>query len=60
MRMRNCTDYGAPVWFAVFPDPIVGGAVMDRLVSGAVKLIVTFGQSYRTEGRLWEAKETVA
>ncbi|NLJ46807.1 MAG: ATP-binding protein, partial [Treponema sp.] len=25
-------------WFSVFPDPIVGGAVLDRLVSGAVKL----------------------
>ena len=47
-------------WFSVFPDPIVGGAVMDRLVSGAVKLIVTSGRSYRKEGRLWEAKESVA
>jgi DNA replication protein DnaC len=47
-------------WFSVFPDPIVGGAVMDRLVSGAVKLIVTSGRSYRKEGRLWEVKESVA
>jgi len=47
-------------WFSVFPDPIVGGAVMDRPVSGAVKLIVTSGRSYRKEGRLWEAKESVA
>ena len=47
-------------WFSVLPDPIVGGAVMDRLVSGAVKLIVTSGRSYRKEGRLWEAKVTVA
>jgi DNA replication protein DnaC len=47
-------------WFSVFPDPIVGGAVMDRLVSGAVKLIVTSGRSYRKEGRLWEPKESVA
>ena len=23
-------------WFSVFPDPIVGGAIMDRLASGAV------------------------
>ncbi len=38
-------------WFAVFPDPIVGGAIMDRLVSGAVKLIVPSGRSYRKEGR---------
>lgn len=37
-------------WFSVFPDPVVGGAVMDRLVSGAVKLILTSGRSYRKEG----------
>jgi len=47
-------------WFSVFPDPIVGGAVLDRLVSGAVKLIVTSGRSYRKEGRLWEMKDSVA
>jgi len=47
-------------WFSVFPDPIVGGAVMDRLVSGAVKIIVTSERSYRKEGRLWEASESVA
>jgi len=47
-------------WFAVFPDPIVGGAVMDRLVSGAVKLIVTSGRSYRKEGRLWDKAESAA
>jgi DNA replication protein DnaC len=41
-------------WYSVFPDPVVGGAVMDRLVSGAVKLIVTSGRSYRKEGRPWE------
>jgi DNA replication protein DnaC len=47
-------------WFAVFPDPIVGGAIMDRLVSGAVKLIVTSGRSYRKEGRPWDAVASVA
>ncbi len=47
-------------WFSVFPDPIVGGAVMDRLVSGAVKLIVTSGRSYRKEGRLWDSSNAVA
>ncbi len=40
-------------WFSVFPDPIVGGAVMDRLVSGAVRIIVTSGRSYRKEGAQW-------
>jgi len=39
-------------WFAIFPDQIVGGAIMDRLVSGAVKLIVTSGRSFRKEGAL--------
>lgn len=47
-------------WFSVFPDPIVGGAVMDRLVSGAVKLIVTSGRSYRKEGRSWQATEPLS
>jgi DNA replication protein DnaC len=47
-------------WFGVFPDPIVGGAVMDRLVSGAVKLIVTSGRSYRKEGRLWDTTGSAA
>lgn len=37
-------------WFSIFPDQIVGGAIMDRLVSGAVKLIVTSGRSFRKEG----------
>ena len=47
-------------WFAVFPDPIVGGAVMDRLVSGAVKLIVTSGRSYRKEGRSWQEAASIS
>ena len=37
-------------WFSIFPDAIVGGAIMDRLVSGALKLIVTSGRSFRKEG----------
>lgn len=36
-------------WFAVFPDPVIGGAILDRLVSGAIKIIVTKGRSYRKE-----------
>lgn len=47
-------------WFSVFPDPIVGGAVMDRLVSGAVKLIVTSGRSYRKEGAAWDLAQAVS
>lgn len=36
-------------WYNCFPDPVIGGAVLDRLVSGAVKIIVTKGKSYRKE-----------
>jgi excisionase family DNA binding protein len=32
-------------WYAIFPDPVMGGAILDRLVSAAVKLIVTKGRS---------------
>jgi DNA replication protein DnaC len=37
-------------WFGAFPDPVIGGAILDRLVSGAVQVIVTKGRSYRREG----------
>lgn len=36
-------------WYSIFPDPIVGGAILDRMVSGAIKLITTKGRSYRKE-----------
>jgi DNA replication protein DnaC len=36
-------------WYAVFPDPVVGGAILDRLISSAIKLITTEGRSYRKE-----------
>jgi DNA replication protein DnaC len=36
-------------WYGCFPDPVIGGAVLDRLISGAVKVIVTKGKSYRKE-----------
>lgn len=36
-------------WYAIFPDPVVGGAVLDRMVSSAIKLISTSGKSYRRE-----------
>jgi DNA replication protein DnaC len=36
-------------WYAVFPDPVVGGSILDRLVSSAIKLITTEGRSYRKE-----------
>lgn len=38
-------------WYSVFHDPVTGGAILDRLVSGAVKLMTTKGRSYRKEGR---------
>lgn len=37
-------------WYSVFPDPVIGGAILDRLVSGAVKIVVTKGRSFRKEG----------
>lgn len=37
-------------WYSVFPDPVIGGAILDRLASAAIKLIVEKGRSYRKEG----------
>lgn len=44
-------------WYATFPDPVVGGAILDRMVSAAIKIIATSGRSYRREvmGRLPDA-----
>ena len=36
-------------WYATFPDPVVGGAILDRMVSAAIKIIATSGRSYRRE-----------
>ena len=37
-------------WYGVFPDPVIGGAILDRLVSGAIKIIVEDAKSYRRFG----------
>ena len=37
-------------WLNIFPDMVIGGAILDRLVSGAIKIIVTKARSYRKEG----------
>ena len=37
-------------WLNAFPDPVMGGAILDRLVSGAYKVIVKQARSYRKEG----------
>ena len=29
-------------WYSVFPDPVVGGAILDRTVSSAIKLVTTY------------------
>lgn len=42
---RPCED-----WLNVFPDPVVGGAILDRLISGAIKIIVKSAKSFRKEG----------
>ena len=36
-------------WYAIFPDPVVGGAILDRMVSAAIKIITAKGKSYRRE-----------
>lgn len=36
-------------WYGIFPDPVIGGAILDRFVSGATKVVVTRGRSYRKE-----------
>jgi DNA replication protein DnaC len=36
-------------WYAIFPDAVVGGAILDRMVSSAIKMITTQGKSYRRE-----------
>ncbi|MEW6528157.1 MAG: ATP-binding protein [Spirochaetota bacterium] len=33
-------------WYGRFPDPVVGGAILDRLVPGAIKIIVNRGDTY--------------
>lgn len=38
-------------WIHIFPDAVMGGAILDRLVSGARKLISTEAPSFRKEGR---------
>lgn len=38
-------------WYGVFPDPVIGGAILDRLASGAIKLIVEKAKFYRKEGK---------
>lgn len=37
-------------WYSVFPDPVIGGAILDRLASPAIKLIIEKARSYRKEG----------
>lgn len=34
-------------WMGLFPDPVIGGAILDRIVSDAHKIISTEGKSYR-------------
>jgi DNA replication protein DnaC len=38
-------------WYGIFPDPVIGGAILDRLASGAIKLIVERARSFRKEGK---------
>jgi len=38
-------------WIGIFPDMVMGGAILDRVVSSAHKLIITKAKSYRKEGK---------
>ena len=44
-------------WYANSPDPVVGGAILDRLVSSAIKIIPPKGRSFRRDGK--EAEKSV-
>ena len=49
-------------WYAIFPDSVVGGAILDRMVSAAIKIITTKGKSYRREvmGRATKAQKVTS
>lgn len=34
-------------WMGLFPDPVIGGAILDRIVSDSHKIVSTKGKSYR-------------
>ena len=34
-------------WYECFPDQVIGGAILDRLISGSQKIITTKGDSFR-------------
>ena len=36
-------------WYGCFPDPVIGSAILDRLVSGAIKIIVDRGMTFRSK-----------
>lgn len=38
-------------WIGVFPDPVIGGAILDRIASNAHKIVTTKAKSYRKEGQ---------
>ncbi len=38
-------------WLKVFPDMVVGGAILDRMVSGSYKYLIEEADSYRKNGK---------
>ena len=38
-------------WYGIFPDPVIGGAILDRLVSGGFKLVIERARSFRKEAK---------
>ena len=37
-------------WFQLFPEPVIAGAILDRLVSGSEKIIIQKAKYFRKEG----------
>lgn len=37
-------------WQGIFPDPVIGGAILDRLASDSHKLTIKVAKSFRKEG----------
>lgn len=38
-------------WHGIFPDPVIGGAILDRLASDSFKIIIKNAKSFRKEGK---------
>jgi len=44
-------------WIGAFPDPVIGGAILDRIASNAHKLVSTKAKSYRKENKAMQGEK---